>query len=482
MGGSNIKAVLINPFPSGKHPDEYIEVPLNLLYVGTKLRKKGHTVRILDYQICSIEQEIKNHVQNADLVGIGAMTPQVGHSVEISKIIREISDVPIVWGGQHPTIYPEQTVESKVVDYVIRGDGEEPIAKLIDFISGKCDIKKVPSLFWMEKEKHKSNPQAQFTDINKISPPDWSLIDMQVYTGNQIVNGEKVKTFTINSGRGCIHRCAFCINTFQGRVWRKMEAINITNEMNILYNKYNVKYIFFRDDNLFIDKKRILSVARYVRDNKMDMKWSGSCRADYFKESHLNDETVKVLSQCGLCNFAMGIESGSQRMLNLMKKDITLQDSINAVRTASKYGVECSCSFVVGAPTETEKELEETLKFILLLDKEAKPKGLGFAGINIYTPYPGSELFDMAVESGLKIPDNLEGWKDIGIDTPLPWISKAKRKKLKLLDYYCNLAISNPKNFVYRYLNKAARFRVTKNFFMIPIEKKIVDFIKKRRG
>ncbi len=244
MGGSNIKAVLINPFPSGKQPDEYIEVPLNLLYVGTKLRKKGHTVRILDYQICSIEQEIKNHVQNADLVGIGAMTPQVGHSVEISKIIREISDVPIVWGGQHPTIYPEQTVESKVVDYVIRGDGEEPIAKLIDFISGKCDIKKVPSLFWMEKEKHKSNPQAQFTDINKISPPDWSLIDMQVYTGNQIVNGEKVKTFTINSGRGCIHRCAFCINTFQGRVWRKMEAINITNEMNILYNKYNIKYIF----------------------------------------------------------------------------------------------------------------------------------------------------------------------------------------------------------------------------------------------
>jgi len=227
-------------------------LPMALLYIGTYLTEKGFKVNLIDSQVEDVEQKLKEVIDDSLLIGFSVMTTHVYHALKLSDMIKSINkDIPIVWGGVHPSLYPVQTISDKAVDYVVMEEGEETLLELINALQKKGDLSKIKGLVYKKDGKPIINQSRNYIDVNKITPPKWDLLDIEKYIYEYNLGGRKGgRTIAIQAGRGCVHRCAFCINTVLGkRRWRPLSAKNVLNEMKLVKEKYNIEHVSFNDDN-----------------------------------------------------------------------------------------------------------------------------------------------------------------------------------------------------------------------------------------
>lgn len=410
--------VLINP-KTGTERYSLPKAPLNLLCLASVLEQEGISCKLLDMSVIKSDEKslIRSCIKNSTCVGISAMTgTQILNGIKISNIIKEYdSDIPIIWGGVHPTLFPEQTIQNHYVDYVVRGEGEYTLTELVKAIEKGSKVNDVKGITYMKNGNIISTPDREFCNMEELPLPAWHLIDVENYISHNYLNTNRV--LPVHASRGCQFSCAFCYNlTVNKRKFRSKSAEKTFDEIKYLVDKYHVDGIVFREDNFCTDVKRVKRISELVCQEKMDLQMACSLRADRFKDEELLTSLVKM----GVKTIGMGAESGSQRMLELIDKNISTDDILFSAKQSKKYDFLTLYSFIIGIPTETINDIEATLNVIDNI-KKINPK-CDVTNINIYTPYPKNKLYDLSVSNGFVPPNTLEEWGSFVWDNPnLPW-------------------------------------------------------------
>lgn len=471
-------------------------IPFGLVTLGSYLEKHGFEVKILD---CSVKVEydrLLNEIKDALLVGLTVATYEVPSAYEITKYIKAHSDVPVLWGGIHPTLYPEQTIANKYVDYIAVNEGEEAITELAKRLQNNQSVEDINGLGFKKDGKVKVNPIGPLINVEELPMPNYDLMNFK-----EFLSVSEFPSIVYESSRGCPYQCTFCwIVVVEGRrTYRPKSAKKIVDELEYLTKKYNVHNVGFSDDNFFVNKQRTLEFCKLVKERNLNITWMAECRADSFRDNYINEEVLDMLWESGLKHLTIGAESGSQRLLDEMKKGLKVESILKCVKTLSKYPIQVNLSFVMGMPSETKKEIYETIKFMKKIRKINKYAG---PNANVLTPYPKSEIMDSLIKEGLvNEPKTLEEWilpENQKIYTmrymDKPWMKHPKLIKgvsYSIRTSYAGMGIIEFKRILSKFqwyyfpdilFSLLARIRVATNFYYLLFDKFLFDGIVKLRN
>jgi radical SAM superfamily enzyme YgiQ (UPF0313 family) len=473
MKVSNFEILLIYPGERVEKP----RIPVSVLALATRVIAEGLSCRIVDERV---EELSESQIKAAALIGISTMSGlQLKSAIKTAKRIRRIQPrLPLVWGGVHPTSFPEQTAMSPLVDFVVKGEGEEVFFKLINRIKANEDCATLPAITFRRDGLIINNPvSSDFIEMDKLHYPQYELLDIKKYA-------DYTDGLSYETSRGCPFRCSFCyVETFHNRKWRGKSAEKVNEEMRFIKTSLGVKKIFIIDDNFFCDKKRVLEICSRMISDDIYFKWSATSRADFISEYSNNE--MALLSRSGCEILAIGAESGSRRILSEIKKDITPEQIEIAVKKCVANGIMPTVSFIIGFPFETREDLEDTLDLYNRIMSVGK--NVEVNGIFLYVPYVGTPLFQVSQQYGYEPKKTLEEWSlwnfsDVKNNI---WLTGKRRKEL--------VAISAIARFVYlrhrfefysqEFRNKKLKSLVLKlgYFLLVKIYAIMADFRWKRR-
>jgi radical SAM superfamily enzyme YgiQ (UPF0313 family) len=423
---------------------------LSIISVGNFLEKNGVECQLVDIRN---EDYTKANLDNTAFVGISSLTGnQISVGLEIAKWVRDTDNsIPIVWGGIHPSLLPYQTLENSLVDIIVRGEGEETALELAKKIKNGKPINNIRGISYKKKSgiiKH--NEERPFMKMDDVLDVSYHLIkNSDAYKPS--------KMFHYTSSRGCPHRCTFCYNTqFCHSRWRTKSDKKIHSELKYIIDTYKPEMIEFCEDNFFVSKKRVEAVCKFLISEDFSGVWTADCRIDYFK--NYDSEFLKLLVKSGCNNISVGVESGSQRILDYVQKDITVKEAVDAAKKCAKFGISFFNLFMIGFPTETRKEVYETIFLIDLLEK-INPKSTSI--ISSFSPYPGTKLYNIALSMGFKQPKDLEEWGRwiFSSKENINWLSKEDAdflEKVAMISRVRKIDLHKPRsiNELFKYLSK----------------------------
>ena len=438
-----------------------VTLPLGILSVGSALKKAGFKVKLVNISEKDINKTVDQIASlKPEFLGISVMTGiQTKHSAEFcQKLKKQNRETPIVWGGIHPSLLPEQCLGEDYIDYVIIGEGEITIVDFANTLKNGRAFDNIVGLGYKKDNRliTINNPRPFIENLDNYRI-DFSLIDISKYLFK--LKGAE-RTIAYKTSRGCTFNCSFCYNrAFNRGEWRTWSINTVVEDINFLKKNYKVDAIKFYDDNFFIDRNRAIEILE-----KIDIPAHTEIRIDMITE-----ELAQKLKKLKVSEFLIGIESGSDRMLNLINKGYAVDKIKQGVEILAKYDLYTTYSTIVGLPTETEEEFNKTLDLMYWAHK-THPRA-GFT-MGAYLPYPGSLMYDFAIEQGFKSPQKTEDWGNIdrfrkGFCSP--WVDN--KKVWRIREYF--------KFFSYKigFLNKWLEFRIKNRFFNFPVDIYLIEYL-----
>lgn len=428
--------VLFNPAPrKGFQAHKRVELPLNLLCPATPLVHAGFRVKIID-QFADPHWAKKLHdalLEKPVCFGVSSMTgPQIIRALEACRSLKKLHpDVPTVWGGIHASILPEQTLKNPYVDIVIIGEGEDTLLELAKTLANGHSLSKVAGIAYSENGQIHFTESRPFVDLDAQPPLAYDLININLYR-RRIFGSDHV---SFNSSRGCSYRCGFCYDSVvHKRKWRAMQPETVVERLKRLIRDYDIRGFNFTDDNLFINMDHAYRVLEQIVRHDLKIK-IGKLHIRIDSILKMNDDFFKLLVRAGVERFTIGVESGSPRILDLINKKLTVEDVLEASRKLIDYPITPLYLFMMGLPGETPEEFGQSIRLSELLLHENPKAAKSF---NIYTPYPGTDLYRVAIEHGMKEPARLEDWAPLNyrhIPKNSPWIIPETKKLISGLDF-----------------------------------------------
>ena len=430
-----MKILLINPRCNYDfiRDSATIMLPNNLLILAGYGRPKGHNFRILDMNLddeISLLSTLRNWVP--DIVGITVMTgPVIKNAVEVSKTIKRIlPKAKVIWGGVHPTMLPEQVLKEQFVDIVVIRDGEKTLVDIAETLSADADISHVLGIAYRAGNDVRFSPaRPLLCNLDELLEPAWDLVDIKRYM--------KYSRISLNTSRGCPFRCTFCYNKIMNDNRRaELSAGAVFNQVLNLHKTYGAEFVNFLEDNFTANWQRVENFCHLMINSGLTIKWSFEGRSANFDRGHL-----RLLKEAGCEHIRFGVESGSPKILNFIKKDITVEEIRRVFRECQEVGIKTTMYLMMGIPNETDKDRKESL---LLLDEFPD----SYAELVIYRPYPGTELFDYCLREGLFIPpDTTIEWVRVS-DQYDPRFSVDKASRRDIWKCQLHVTIQNRKRFI----------------------------------
>jgi radical SAM superfamily enzyme YgiQ (UPF0313 family) len=370
----------------------YTTFDYGLLSIAAVLEQHGHQVQIWDGFVDF--RKAKDFVDFApQLIGFSVIAgPNMEGSIQLSKEFRELlPGVKVVWGDVHPSGLPEQTVTPDYIDYVVVGAGEYTMLELVEHLeTGAPSLAQIKGLAFKQDGKITVNePRPFITDLEALPDPAWHLIPVKNYS-----------TPGLSTSRGCVNQCTFCYNKSYNRGYTGwVSAEKIIKQIDHLQDTYDIKYIRFNEDNFTFNRKRLREVCKLLIARKRKIKWSCDARAD------LSEADIALMAKSGCVDIGLGFETGSPRMLDFVKKDVTVDQMVATFWNFIKHKVRTSVYILYGMPTETVEDFEETQR--VLRERMDRP----YYMFHRYVPFPGSAMYDYCVEQKLiNVPTKLEDW------------------------------------------------------------------------
>lgn len=466
------KILLVYP---GKYGQFKPLIPLQYLYLSSVLVENGYHCQILDMRL---EDFRSCNLNNTLCVGITSMTgPMIKYAIEFAKFVRQNSPrTPIVWGGTHASMVPEQTVESQYADIVVRGEGEMTLLELVNALEKDKPLNNIRGVTFKENGKVISNPNRDYMNLNTIPIKlPYNLIKIDKYN---------IYDFPIHTSRGCPHNCAFCYNLiFNRRSFRYKTAERVLDEIEYILKNFPVTHLDINwEDNFFVNKERVKRICEGIIERGLDFHWHSFCRVDY--ASKYDEAFLKLVEKSGCTMLSYGGESGSQEILDsVINKGITIEQILETTRKMSKTNMMQQISFMCGVPGETYEDFSATCN---LIDEIVRinPKA-EIVGLFPYTPYPGTPLIEAVKEKYNFLPyETLEQWQEYRIFRAFgsTWVDKRFARMLRGLtlmtrfDFYKdNPRVPQPYQdcpyrYVYRVCSFLARLRWKHRFFKFPFE------------
>lgn len=442
----------------GKGNMDHNWINLGLAYIGAYLEERDYEVDLIDLRAAqnwgNVRSEIKS--RHSEVVGVYFNTPNYNNALQCCKFAKDFKKI-VVAGGPHASVDPKGLIETDFIDYVITGEGEISFYELLESLKDGRQIPNIISGKTVENLDALPFPDRELYPIDKVINPfrNFPFLD----------NGLIMLT-----SRGCSFNCSFCQplgRTMFGQKVRYRSVTNVINEFKYIVEKYKVKYISFQDDTFTNRKEWVLELCDRLKDENLGIQWSAQSRVDTFDE-----ELAEAMSSAGCVCLFFGFESGSQRILNFLKKGIRTDDSIKTGKLCKKYGIIILADYMVGIPTETEEDLKQTLLQI----KTVRPELLS---VTYFTPIPGCELYDYCQKNNLikinKFEDykrNPESEKIFGVDYKLvkryrqrmyryvpKWFEEGYFVKLAIKRWGYLISLGLLKEFIYEFFEYTIPFR-----------------------
>ncbi|MEO5369049.1 MAG: B12-binding domain-containing radical SAM protein [Magnetococcus sp. DMHC-1] len=404
------RVLLINPpctpnelFSRGSKSTASIIPPLGLGYIAAYLMQHGHTCRIVDGMVEATSlEDLARLSQSFDVVGITVVSTFVKRVVELLQVMNRLSNhPPLIVGGPHVTVLPESLLR-RGADYAVVGEGETTMLELVEWLgSGRNsrELANIRGVGYLENGEYVYTGIRVLIDpLDEVPMPARELLPMQAYS-TSISRSSRQPSHSMMTSRGCPGNCTFCSKKTFGTGVRYFSTERIINEFVHLKNVYHSRDIAIWDDNFVANPDRVVNVCDGLKRLKFDLSWSVEARIDA-----VSLEILKDLKSAGCSYIAYGIESGSQRVLDYVHKRITLDQIRHTCAVTKESGLAIRGYFMLGFPTETLQEMEETIRFAIELDPEV-------ASFTLLVPLPGTAEYFRAKKNPQFDPDWF--WKAI---------------------------------------------------------------------
>ncbi len=412
-----MRVLLINPPYStedryGKDLGKFgpVNEPMGLAYLAATLEKGGHRVSILDAP--ALELTSKDICQNMEgqgyeMVGVTMLTPMYGRSIEVTKAIKgSFPEMMVTVGGPHPTILPSETLmENGEIDFAVIGEGEIVFLNLVNTLAKGGNLGDVAGIAYRKNGVVVMNPPpAVVSNLDDLPIPSRHLLPMHRYHMTKS-RSQSQHAFTVSVARGCPFNCAFCFcRKMFGLKVRHHSVARVIKEIQILIADYSAKEINLEADTITVNKKFIGSLCDEIVRSGLSKKiiWTCESRIDT-----VNEDMLKKMKAAGCWQISYGVETGSQRLLEVVHKDITLEKIEEVFAITKEVGISIRAFYMLGIPTETRDESLATIAFARKLEAE-------WSQFQLYTPFPGTELFEIAAKEGRLKSRNWADYKSHG--------------------------------------------------------------------
>lgn len=441
-------------YPKLGSADAFITYPpLSLLYAASESVKRGKNISILDLRFHSdnyLEALKQNIDSDTKLVGISVMTGRpIKYALEISRFLKKNYKLKIVWGGVHPTLLPEETLKDDSIDYVVGGYGSQAISKLIDALEKDSSLDQVPNLYYKENDKVISTRPIKEHELIPHHDIPYHLVNMEDYF-SRTLGKRDVPIFT---SLGCPYKCTFCVAPVLykniDKKWVGFDVDDIICHIEMLVQKYRIEALTVFDDESFFQIERMRRFLKALISSGLSKKITINFRGARINElDKMSEKDMTLMAEASVGYIMIGVESGSQKVLDSMKKGFSPQ----AVRRVNKKlalypEIKPLYNFFVGTPGETISDLEATKDLLLEILRDNSSCYLGMG--SDWKPIPGSEMTNLAErEFGYKASKTLSDWAEVdSFDADYPirhsWYSDEYERMVRLLQ--CSAGIIDRK-------------------------------------
>lgn len=457
--------------------------PYSLIPIANYLKARGHEAVVFDAQV---ENMADFHPEGFDLVGFSILSgPQIKSALAMAATVRQrCPQTPIVFGGVHATLLPEQTAEHPLVDIVTRQEGEITTCELAETIVDGGDLSTVQGITYTKDGEVVSTPDRPFLNLDETPFLNYDFLKTERYVEFQ----RKPSIIYLETSRGCPHKCGFCYDpVFHKRKWRSKSPERVVDELEFVVRKYGVEQVWFTDDEFAVSQKRVAAIAELLIKRGVKLKWPIFSRANYVVK--YDKEFLDLIRRAGCDWINFGVESGSPRILKLINKQITVDQVIRSVEILRDNDLNAGLSFMIGFPGESVDEMRQTFELIDTCSNMYDKVWIG--QISAFTPLPGTALMQNCIDEGYTPPASLEEWGEFYYNDPKN-LAHFERSMFRLIR---TITLLTKFDFAYRgyrgagilenrkllkaihySLCKIAQWRWQKKLFAFPVEWVALDY------
>lgn len=450
--------------------------PLGLLSLAASLREAGYESVIIDGAVeRDYLKRIAGELPRACCFGISLLTgPMIRCAIESARLVRSLRpEVPIIFGGWHPSLMAEQTLREDYVDIVVRQQGEQTLLEILARLKAGAPLDLVAGCWFKRSGKVIQNPDRPAVSLSDLPTPAYDLIDFEKYDRR---GGKRKLPYATSTG--CPYACNYCTDmVFYHRRFNALAVPQVAREVTALVQKHRLDEIALVDSNFLVDIHRALGIARAFLDSGIRFRWTFQASTDLL--CRMTDEEVRLLAASGVSHIGFGTESASPEVLRAMNKGHQhIAEIGEAARKCEQAGIRVTLNLIFGYPGEEERHRRETLR--IMGEIAARYENVTFSP-NVFTPYPGIPIWPELRSAGLAEPATLEEWSDIDLGSNhLPWLQGAAFAGLRrgisyfLLDNRLKKARRSSGSAAWRQilglLRRPLGWRLRHAFFHWPIE------------
>ncbi len=463
-----LKIVLYNPRAV------FFTMPLALLAIGSELDPETYEVVIVDGRLDPHpEKTVAAHLPGALCLGVTVLTgAPISDAVAVSQAAKRARpDVPVVWGGWHPSMFGRECLEEPCVDVTVQAQGEATFADIVERLAAGRTLDGCAGCMYRDAQGriHDNGPRALIA-LDRFRAHDYGLIPVESYYR---LKGKRQLDYI--SSQGCNFRCAFCSDPFvYQRKWVGLDPRSMVEKLREIHARHPFDDVNFQDETFFTRRERVSAMAQDIVDSGLKFTWAATMRAD--QGVRMTDEIWRLAKRSGLRRLLVGVESGDPEMLKRIRKDVTLEQVFATADKMRELGIAGIFPFIVGFPDESDRSVNASIE----VAKKLRRMSPSFeTPIFYFKPYPGSTIVAEAVARGFKLPDSLDAWSrfDFVAGLPGPWVSAQRYSLIERFKFFQELAWKRA-GAGERWLQRLARLRVERDEYRWPIEMKVLQMLR----
>ena len=424
-GGKKPKVVIVFPRTAGDTANSGI-FPLPALAVAAPLHHDGYEVVIMDERHHrDFQSALLDACDGALCVGVSTITGyQLKGAIRYTRLVRRhYPGCTVVWGGYHPSLFPDQVIEEGYADAVVRGQGELSFHELVGRLAAGTDLKGVAGVTYRDLGGTiVTNPPRPFHELDDLPPVPYELVDIE-----RLFDITGKRSIQYMSSQGCAFHCAFCVEVSVYGGWKAKSAARVVDEIAALKDLCQMDHLSFSDANFFLNPKRVREICELLIERDLGITWSCTARAD--QVSRMGPEFAAKLRRSGCVKIGIGIESGSERILKLIDKRISPEDAYTANRLLGEVGIQGDYAFMTGFPKEIPESRDEVWQTLMLIKKIRRENPEVITHVFYFTPYPGTQMAEITSKLGLEMPTTTEQWSDWDSDdAKTDWLTPKEKR------------------------------------------------------
>jgi anaerobic magnesium-protoporphyrin IX monomethyl ester cyclase len=451
----------------------FYTMPLALVALASAIDRTRFDVVVIDARLEA--DPLRRVVEAADgalCLGVTVLTGAPIHdALAVSRAVKARDPrCTVVWGGWHPSLFAEDCLAESAVDVAVIGQGERTFAEIVDRLAAGDAVAGCAGTVTRGEGRAAIAPPRPLVDLNQLPAHDYGVIPVERYFA---FKGRRQIDYI--SSQGCRFRCAFCADpAVYGRAWTGLDPARVASELGALRRRYALDEVAFQDETFFTHPARVDRLADELIAHEVEVAWTATLRAD--QACRMGEALFAKAVGAGLRRVMVGVESGSQATLDRLQKDMRLDQVMQTAELCARHDVGVIFNFIIGFPDESDDSMDATLALAKRL-RRMHPRFE--TPIFYYRPYPGNPLADRARAEGFRFPRGLEAWADFDyVGGRGPWVTARRWQQVERFKFYSRHAWDA--GAAWRWpLRAASRWRCNRDWYDFPVEKALVELVRR---